>query len=141
MLATSDAKPDAERFVRFLLSRDAQAYFADKLYEYPVAAGVAPPEGLPPLADLQGPSIRLADLGARARLDAEDARPGRPDVVTRRSATALGALALAVVALVSLPLVYLLIRIVDGGEPRLVGARAAGHARLGGDDRRHGRRR
>ena len=36
--------------------------------------------------------------------------------MTRRGATALGALALAVVALVSLPLVYLLIRTIDGGD-------------------------
>ena len=36
--------------------------------------------------------------------------------MTRRSAAALGALALAVVALVSLPLVYLLIRTIDGGD-------------------------
>ena len=36
--------------------------------------------------------------------------------MTRRSATALGALALAVVALVSLPLVYLVIRVVGGGS-------------------------
>ena len=36
--------------------------------------------------------------------------------MTRRTSTALGALALAVVALVSLPLVYLVIRVADGGE-------------------------
>ena len=35
--------------------------------------------------------------------------------MTRRTATALGALALAVVALVSLPLAYLVIRAADGG--------------------------
>jgi iron(III) transport system substrate-binding protein len=67
VLRTTDTKPDAERFVNYLLSRDAQAYFADKLYEYPVAAGVSPPDGLPPLDDLQGPDIRLADLGGELR--------------------------------------------------------------------------
>ena len=36
--------------------------------------------------------------------------------MTRRTSAALGALALAVVALVSLPLVYLAIRVVDGGS-------------------------
>ena len=36
--------------------------------------------------------------------------------MTRRTASALGVLALAVVALVSLPLVYLLIRTIDGGD-------------------------
>jgi iron(III) transport system substrate-binding protein len=67
VLRTTDAKPDAERFVDFLLSREAQVYFADRLYEYPVAAGVQPPDGLPPLDDLQGPSIKLADLGGQLR--------------------------------------------------------------------------
>jgi iron(III) transport system substrate-binding protein len=67
VLRTTDTKPDAERFVNYLLSREAQTYFADKLFEYPVAAGVAPPDGLPPLDDLQGPKIRLADLGGQLR--------------------------------------------------------------------------
>ena len=71
-----------------------------------------------------------------AAIDARDARPGRPDVVTRRPTAALGALAVAVVALVSLPVVYLIVRVVDGGSARVVGARAAGHARRG---RQHGR--
>ena len=67
VLKTTDAKPDADRFVAFLLSRPAQSYFAEKLFEYPVAAGVAPPAGLPPLDSLQGPSIKLTDLGAELR--------------------------------------------------------------------------
>jgi iron(III) transport system substrate-binding protein len=67
VLKTTDAKPNAERFVNFLLSREAQVYFADKLYEYPVEAGVQPPDGLPPLDELEGPSIRLADLGGQLR--------------------------------------------------------------------------
>jgi iron(III) transport system substrate-binding protein len=67
VLAQSDARPDAERFVRYLLSRQGQAYVADKLFEYPVAAGVSPPDGLPPLDELQGPSITLEDLGGELR--------------------------------------------------------------------------
>jgi iron(III) transport system substrate-binding protein len=67
VLTTSDARPDAERFVRFLLSKQGQTYVADKLFEYPVAAGVSPPDGLPPLDDLQGPSISLEDLGGELR--------------------------------------------------------------------------
>ena len=67
VLASSDARPDAERFVRYLLSRAGQVYVADKLYEYPVAAGVSPPDGLPALGDLQGPSISLEALGAQLR--------------------------------------------------------------------------
>ena len=67
VLASSDARPDAERFVRYLLSRAGQVYVADELYEYPVAAGVSPPDGLPSLSQLQGPSISLEDLGAELR--------------------------------------------------------------------------
>ena len=67
VLSSSDARPDAERFVRYLLSRQGQAYVADKLFEYPVAAGVSPPDGLPPLDDLQGPSISLEELGPELR--------------------------------------------------------------------------
>ena len=67
VLAASDTRPDAERFVRYLLSRQGQAYVADKLFEYPVAAGVSPPDGLPPLDELQGPSITLEDLGGELR--------------------------------------------------------------------------
>jgi iron(III) transport system substrate-binding protein len=67
VLGASDTKPDAERFVRYLLSKQGQTYMADELYEYPVAAGVSPPDGLPPLKDLQGPSISLEALGGELR--------------------------------------------------------------------------
>jgi iron(III) transport system substrate-binding protein len=67
VLKTAEHKPDAERFVRFLLSRQAQTYFSQKLYEYPVVDGIAPPPGLPALDKLQGPGIRLADLGGQLR--------------------------------------------------------------------------
>lgn len=67
VLKTTDGKPEAERFVNFLLSREAQLYFADKLYEYPVAAGVSPPDGLPALDSLHGPDVKLADLGGQLR--------------------------------------------------------------------------
>lgn len=67
VLKTSANKPAADRFVRFLLSREAQTYFSRKLYEYPVVKGIAPPAGLPPLADLRGPDIKLADLGGQLR--------------------------------------------------------------------------
>lgn len=67
VLSSSDARRDAERFVRYLLSRKGQAYVADELYEYPVAAGVSPPDGLPPLDELQGPSVSLEELGDELR--------------------------------------------------------------------------
>lgn len=53
---------DAERLVRFLLSDEAQRYFAEETFEYPMLASVARPAELPPLADIQGPKIDLAAL-------------------------------------------------------------------------------
>ncbi len=58
---------DAQKLVAFLLGREAQEYFATKTFEYPLADGVAPPGGLPPLAALQGPDIELGALGDQLR--------------------------------------------------------------------------
>ncbi len=54
--------PDAEVFVAYLVSEVGQQYFVDETFEYPLAPGIAAPEGLPALADLQGPDIDLSDL-------------------------------------------------------------------------------
>jgi iron(III) transport system substrate-binding protein len=54
---------DAERFVDFLLSGEAQQYFARETLEYPLAAGVEPAPGLPPLASIATPQIDLSQLG------------------------------------------------------------------------------
>ena len=54
--------PDAEAFVSYLVSEAGQQYFVDETFEYPLAPGIAAPEGLPALADLQGPDIDLSDL-------------------------------------------------------------------------------
>jgi iron(III) transport system substrate-binding protein len=67
VLEASDDRAAAERFVRFLLSREAQEYFRDETFEYPIAAGVSAPRGLPPLRGLTGPDIRLDDLGRELR--------------------------------------------------------------------------
>ena len=58
---------DAQRLVDFLLGREAQEYFATKTFEYPLADGVAAPPDVPPLADLQGPTIELGALGDQLR--------------------------------------------------------------------------
>lgn len=54
--------PDAEAFVSYLVSEAGQQYFVDETFEYPLAPGIAAPDGLPSLADLQGPDIDLSDL-------------------------------------------------------------------------------
>lgn len=49
VLEPSEQKSDANELVEFLLSDDAQTYFADETIEYPLATGVDPPGDLPPL--------------------------------------------------------------------------------------------
>ncbi len=62
ILRGTDRRPDAEKLVEFLLSEQAQAYFRDVTFEYPLVAGVTPAVGLPPLTEVSGPQIDLADL-------------------------------------------------------------------------------
>jgi iron(III) transport system substrate-binding protein len=54
--------PDAQELVDFLLSPEGQALFVERVQEYPLVAGVDQPSGVPPLAELEGPQIDLADL-------------------------------------------------------------------------------
>jgi iron(III) transport system substrate-binding protein len=55
----------ARRFIRFLLSKDAQRYFArgPGRAEYPLVRGVKPRAGLPPLLKIDGARITLSRLG------------------------------------------------------------------------------
>ncbi|MFI1398660.1 iron ABC transporter substrate-binding protein [Streptomyces sp. NPDC020681] len=64
-LKGADAKQNAyaQQAVDFLLSSEAQTYFADETKEYPLAAGVkTTTKGLPPLDSLQAPAIDLGKL-------------------------------------------------------------------------------
>lgn len=62
ILDTSDNKGEAEDFIRFLLSEQAQSYFAESTFEYPLSAGVAANPGLPELSSLRPPTISLSEL-------------------------------------------------------------------------------
>lgn len=53
---------DAAAFVEYLLSDEGQRYFVENTYEYPLVEGIDAPEGLPALAELQGPDLDLSDL-------------------------------------------------------------------------------
>ncbi|WP_232685640.1 extracellular solute-binding protein [Halobacterium zhouii] len=57
----------ATNFVRHFLTREVQQYLVEHVYSYPLAPGVAPPDGgdidLPSLADLNPPDVDLAKLG------------------------------------------------------------------------------
>ena len=58
----SDHEGRAREFISFLLSAQAQRYFADRTKEYPLAAGVRPERGLVPLRSIEQPDVDLSDL-------------------------------------------------------------------------------
>ncbi len=66
VLASSDKDGDAERFVEFLLSDEAQRFYVDEAEEaeYPLVEGIEPKKGLPPLEELEGPDVDLTSFGA-----------------------------------------------------------------------------
>lgn len=67
VLEASDQKEDAQRLVEYLLSTDAQRYFATETLEYPLAAGVEPVEGLFPLSEIVSARVDLQELGSLER--------------------------------------------------------------------------
>ncbi len=64
VLQGSERPDQAQRFVAFLLSEDAQRYFASETFEYPLLRGVQAPADLPPLASLDPPEVGSDTLGA-----------------------------------------------------------------------------
>ena len=62
MLKGTEHAEEARALVEFLLEPKAQAYFRDVTFEYPLVPGVPPAPGLPPLAEVSGPDVDLADL-------------------------------------------------------------------------------
>ena len=62
VLASSDNRGAAERFLEFMLSRVGQQYFAGQTFEYPLVDGIKVPYELVPLEDINRPDIPLADL-------------------------------------------------------------------------------
>ena len=66
VLLSTDQRDDAEAFVEFLLSDDAQRFYVDEAEEneYPLVPGVEPPAGLVPLEEIAGPDVELSAFGA-----------------------------------------------------------------------------
>ncbi|GGO61732.1 iron ABC transporter substrate-binding protein [Nonomuraea cavernae] len=62
VLKKAAESPEVQTFVKYLLSADAQKYFAEETFEYPVVSGAAPPAGVPPLSELRVPTVDLNDL-------------------------------------------------------------------------------
>ena len=63
LLAGTDKASEAGRFVEFLLSPEAQRYFSDQTFEYPLVKGIPAAPGLPPLASLHSPDYDVDALG------------------------------------------------------------------------------
>lgn len=65
IVAGTDRQDTAVKAVRFLLSEQAQRYFADETAEYPANPDVTSTKhDLPPLSDLHGPDIDLSRLSS-----------------------------------------------------------------------------
>lgn len=65
VVAGTDRRAEARRFVDFLLSAEGQRYYGTaEEAEYPLVAGIPARKGLPPLTSLQGPALSLGKLGS-----------------------------------------------------------------------------
>lgn len=62
ILTTADNPEEAQQFVEFLLSEEAQQYFADETFEYPLTPGVETNPELVPLSEIETPNIDLSNL-------------------------------------------------------------------------------
>jgi iron(III) transport system substrate-binding protein len=62
ILDSSGDKDLAEQFIEYLLATEAQEYFAQETYEYPLVEGIAIDERLTPLDELNPPDIDLSNL-------------------------------------------------------------------------------
>ena len=63
VLSSADHPEQGARLVEFLLSAESQRFFADETFEYPLAAGVEPAEGVPPPASFGAHRIELDRFG------------------------------------------------------------------------------
>lgn len=63
VIAGSDRSEEAQRFIEFMLSEEAQRFFADETFEYPLAGDMEASGSVPPLRDISTTSIDLDELG------------------------------------------------------------------------------
>ena len=63
ILETASNRDNAERFVRYLLSEEAQRYLTDRAYDYPLADGATPNAALTPLGEIRRPDVAQTQLG------------------------------------------------------------------------------
>ncbi len=71
ILSSSERADAAAELVDYLLSEDAQTYFSEETFEYPLVGGMAADPGLPALDEIETPEIdlnALADLQGTVEL-------------------------------------------------------------------------
>ncbi len=61
--ASTDKLDEANDLIAYLLSENAQRFFTEETFEYPLAAGVEPVDILPPLSALEIGSVDFESLG------------------------------------------------------------------------------
>ena len=73
VLASTDQDEDAEAFVDFLLTDDAQRFYVEEAEEaeYPLVEGVEPSPGLVPLDQIEGPDVELTSFGSELEATVE----------------------------------------------------------------------
>ncbi|MEJ7705312.1 MAG: extracellular solute-binding protein [Geodermatophilaceae bacterium] len=65
-LTEADKADDGQALIEFLLSEQAQTYFAEETFEYPLIDGVPAADDLPELSSLDAPDFDLSDLDSLA---------------------------------------------------------------------------
>lgn len=60
-MTTSGSSNGVVAIVDFMLTDEAQRYFAESTFEYPLVEGVEAIPGLPPLGSIQTPDMDLSD--------------------------------------------------------------------------------
>jgi iron(III) transport system substrate-binding protein len=70
ILASTDQPEQAQALIDFLVSDQAQQFFAEQTWEYPLVGSVPAPEGLPALDALDPPALDLSDLDSIAATQA-----------------------------------------------------------------------
>lgn len=63
VLEASDDPELANRFAEFMLGEEAQRFFSEQTFEYPLAAGVEPAEALPPFSEIGVATYDFDELG------------------------------------------------------------------------------
>lgn len=63
IIEEADQREEAVQLVEYLLDADAQSFFSDETFEYPLADGATPNEALPPFDEISATRVDLAGLG------------------------------------------------------------------------------